>query len=252
MEKVLIIEDEELAAQKLVMLLMKINPELNIISILSSVRDSVDWLKINTADLIFLDINLSDDLSFKIFEKVQIETPIIFTTAYDEYAIKAFKQNSLDYLLKPIAIDELRASLEKYERYKNRNNTMSNKLQSLVANYVEHLEYKKRILVNYGGRSKSISVDDVAYIYAYEKGVYLTSFDGTNYLTDETLDTLEQQLDGSKFHRINRKYLVNAQSITDIEKYSTRRLKVNVIPVPRMDIVVPAERISDFKKWLNS
>lgn len=252
MVKVLIIEDEELAAQKLVMLLMQINPYLNVISILSSVKESVEWLKMNSADLIFLDINLSDDLSFKIFEKVQVETPIIFTTAYDEYAIKAFKQNSLDYLLKPIAVDELRASLEKYERYKNRGSGLDEKLQSLVADYVGQLDFKKRILVSYGGRSKSISVVDVAYIYAYEKGVYLTSFEGTNYLTDETLDRLTEQLDGNKFFRVNRKFLVNAQSITDIEKYSTRRLKVNVLPCPRTEIIVPADRISIFRAWLNS
>ena len=246
----MIIEDEMLAAEKLKMLLGKIDGRLQVVGTLGTVADSVVWLANNEADLIFLDINLSDDISFKIFEQVQVDTPIIFTTAYDQYAIKAFKQNSIDYILKPVTEEDLRTSLAKYQKLKP--NTDSNGLQSLLATYLGAQPYKSRILVTYGGKAKSLPIEEVAYAYAYDKGVYLATFDGGTFLADDTLDTLEQAVDPKYFFRTSRKYLVNIKAISEIYKYSTRRLKLELVPEPRLEAIVPAEKITAFKQWLNA
>ncbi len=251
MERVLIVEDEQLAVDKLKMLLTKIDPGLHVVAVLSSVSETVQWLSMQAADLVFLDINLSDDISFKIFEQIEVETPIIFTTAYDEYAIKAFKQNSLDYILKPVSQEELSAAIEKYYKYKSRAGDFDKNIKAMIAQYASR-HYKSRLLINYGGKSRSIAVSDIAYLYAYEKGVYLTSFDNHTFLTEETLDTLHDLLDPAQFYRVNRKFLVNIQAIEEIHRYSTRRLKVDLTPPPKFDVIVPAEKIRGFKQWLNT
>ena len=221
-------------------------------AVLTTVSDSVRWLANNPADLIFLDINLADDISFKIFEQVDVDAPIIFITAYDQYAIKAFKQNSLDYVLKPVTEEELRGSIAKYRKYKGRGNDYGEKLKTLLTQYLPDQNYKGRIFVTYGGKGKSIEVGDVAYFYAFERGVYLRSFDEKTYLTDSTLDSLEEVLNPKVFHRLNRRYIVNIKAITEIHKFSTRRLKVDLIPPPQFDAIVPAEKITALKAWLNS
>ncbi|MEL7002621.1 MAG: LytTR family DNA-binding domain-containing protein [Bacteroidota bacterium] len=250
MERVLIVEDEQLAASKLKMLLKMINPDIEVLDMLSSVSESVRWLSLNTVDLIFMDINLSDDISFKIFDQVNVDAPIIFTTAYDEYAIKAFKQNSLDYILKPVTEEELRGSLAKYQKYKLRSDDYGDKIKTLLSQYLPDKNYKSRILVTYGGKSKSVEVNDIAYLYAYEKGVYLTLFDNTTFLTDETLDTLEKAMNPKTFYRVNRKFLVSFKSIAEVSRFSTRRLKLDLVPPPKFDALVPAEKITAFKDWL--
>ncbi len=251
MERVLIIEDEQLASDKLQMLIRKIRPSMQIVDVLTTVSDSVKWLSHHEADLIFLDINLADDISFKIFEQIETDIPIIFTTAYDQYAIKAFKQNSLDYVLKPVSEEDLKLSLEKFERYQRRENELNHKLKNLLQQFHSDPQYRHRILINYGGKSKSISIQDIAYIYAYEKGTYLVTHDGHTFLADDTLDELEETVDPQEFYRLNRKYLINIKAIREIHKYSTRRLKVDLVPEPKLEAIVPAEKITTFKKWLN-
>lgn len=253
MEKVLIIEDEALAVEKLQMLIHRIAPKMNVVAVLASVTESVQWLSNQSVDLIFLDINLADGISFRIFEQLEVETPIIFVTAYDQYAIKAFKQNSLDYLLKPIVEEELKRAITKFTKQKTKVLGYEQQLQQLLSQYLpQSNSYKNRILVTYGGKGKSIEVTDIAFIYAYEKGVFLTSFTNHTYLTDDTLDGLEQSLDSQLFFRANRKILVSIKAITEIYKYSTRRLKVELKPKPKFDVIVPAEKITTFKKWLNN
>ena len=251
MERVLIVEDEQLAADKLKMLLYKLDPGLHVVAVLSSVSETVQWLSTHVADLIFLDINLSDDISFKIFDQVEVDAPIIFTTAYDEYAIKAFKQNSLDYILKPVSEEELGAGIEKYYKYKSRMGNLAENIKAMMDQYSTRV-YKNRLLINYGGKSRSIAVEDIAYLYAYEKGVYLVTFQDHTFLTDETLDSLDNLLDPAQFFRVNRKFLVNVRAISEIHRYSTRRLKVDVVPPSRFEVIVPAEKIRGFKEWLNT
>ena len=253
MERVLIVEDEALAADKLKMLLARINPQLQPVATLATVAETVAWLSSNTADLIFLDINLADDICFKIFDQVVVETPIVFTTAYDAYAIRAFRQNSLDYILKPVTEEGLRASMLKYEKQQARVWQAHPQIQNLINLYNNPTPaYKSRLLVSYGGKSKSIGVDEVAYAYAFEKGVYITLQSGQTYLIDDTLDTLEASLDPQRFFRVNRKYLVAFSAIVEIIKYSTRRLKLHLQPAPKFDAIVPAEKITKLKDWLNS
>ena len=251
MERVLIIEDEQLAADKLCMLLKRIRPSMQVAGVLTTVEESVKWLSTQQADLMFLDINLADDISFKIFDQIEVDIPIIFTTAYDQYAIKAFKQNSLDYVLKPVTEDDLRAGLQKFDKYSERNRGYDERLKSFLAQYAPDQQYRNRILITYGGKSKSIGVEDVAYIYAFERGVYLTTFDAQTYLADDSMEALEEALNPKVFHRVNRKYLVNIKAIKEIHKYSTRRLKIDLVPSPKFDAIVPAERITGFKQWLN-
>lgn len=252
MDRVLIIEDEQLAAEKLQMLINRIDPDFQVIDVISTVADSVRWLTNNQADLIFLDINLADDISFRIFDQIEVDTPIIFTTAYDDYAIKAFKQNSLDYILKPVSEEDLRLGITKYKKLKSNGVSYDQQIKSFIQQYLPSTDYKNRILVSYGGKSKSINIEEVAYLYAFEKGVYLTSMDNHSYLVDDTLDVLEKHLDPKHFYRVNRKFLINIKSIVEIHKYSTRRLKLELKPKPKFEALVPAEKITAFRAWLNS
>ncbi|MEM1407970.1 MAG: LytTR family DNA-binding domain-containing protein, partial [Bacteroidota bacterium] len=238
MERILIIEDEKLASDKLSMLVQKIRPAAQIVNVLTTVEDSLKWLSVNEADLIFMDINLSDDISFKIFERFDVETPIIFTTAYDQYAIKAFEQNSLDYILKPVSEEDLTKSFAKYDKF-HLSAKVSDKLKQLIDTYSPANTYKSRVLITYGGKSRSIDMNMVAYAYAFEKGTYITINDGSNFLADDTLDDLERSTDPSKFYRLSRKFLVNISAIREIHRYSNRRLKVDLYPVPKFEALVP-------------
>lgn len=252
MERVLIVEDERLAADKLAMLLGRINPQLEVVGILGSVSATVTWLSNNEADLIFLDINLSDDISFKIFEQVSVDAPVIFVTAYDQYAIKAFKHNGIDYILKPVDEDELRAAVAKYMKTRDNINTdVTANIMQLMSQLAPTQQRRSRLLISYGDKSKSVAIQEVAFFYSFEKGVYLTTFDNATYLTDETLDSLEKELDPQVFFRLNRKFLINIHAIHEVLKYSTRQLKVILQPEAKFETLVPAEKITSFKQWLD-
>lgn len=252
--KVVIIEDEEFAALRLKKMIMDFNPEIEILAELESVAESVKWFKSNPEpDLIFLDIHLEDDLSFAIFEQVNISSPIIFTTAFDEYAIKAFKLKSIDYLLKPIVHEELAAALKKYEQFNtlNRNSINLQSLYSLLT--TNEKKYRERFSISIGTKIKMVGVNEIAYFFVMDKGVYLRTQQNNTYNVDFTLDKLEEMLDPALFFRINRKYIVNIASIENMIAYSRGRVKLELKPRSddEFETIVSIDRSLDFKNWLN-
>lgn len=251
---VVIIEDEAFAALRLRKMIQDYNPEIRILAELESVAESVKWFKLNPEpDLIFLDIHLEDDLSFAIFEQVNISSPVIFTTAFDEYAIKAFKLKSIDYLLKPIVHEELAAALKKYQQFSglHRNAIDLQSLYNLLT--TDEKKYRERFSVSVGTKIKMIEVTDIAYFFVMDKGNYLRTSQGSTYNIDLTLDKLEEILNPSTFFRINRKYLINISSITNMVAYSRGRVKLELKPKADDDLetIVSIDRSGGFKKWLN-
>ncbi len=252
--KVVIIEDEAFASLRLKKMIQDYNPEIKILAELESVYESVKWFRSNPEpDLIFLDIHLEDDLSFAIFEQVDISSPVIFTTAFDEYAIKAFKMKSIDYLLKPIVHEELAAALKKYEQFSGLHNN-SLDLQSLY-NLIStnDKKYRERFSITIGTKIKMVEVSDIAYFFVLDKGVYLRSAQGNTYNIDFTLEKLEEMLNPASFFRINRKYLINITSIDNMVAYSRSRVKLELKPKAdnELDTIVSIDRSGEFKKWLN-
>ena len=250
--KTVIIEDEKILADKLEQYILEIDDSIEILAKIGTVRNAVDWLANNLVDLIFLDIQLADGLSFDIFEQIQINTPVIFTTAYDQYAIKAFKNNGIDYLLKPININELGESINKFKelhQHKEINNPDFNALIEAFKNKSE--SYKKRFMINVGSKIKIIDTDDIAYFYAFVKGVYLKTTNNRDFAIDYSLDKLENILDPEVFFRISRKYLISFQSINELITLSKSKLKVALTPPATEDLIISYKRSGAFKKWLN-
>lgn len=247
--RVLIVEDEAIAARHLESLLREIDPEIQVAAKLDSVKNTSNWLKINSVDLIFLDIQLSDGLSFDIFDRVQVKTPIIFTTAYDHYAIKAFKLNSIDYLLKPIQAEELAASIAKWKELSS--SVSIQNLPELLNSLRPDPEYKKRFLIHSGRKLKTIETTEIAYFYAMEKDTYMATLDGKTYPADYSLDKLEPQVNPERFFRINRSYLVNIDAIKQMYTTGKNRIKVDLIPPVEDLVFVSISRSSAFKHWLN-
>jgi DNA-binding LytR/AlgR family response regulator len=249
--KVLIIEDENVAADKLEQLIHGLDPTIEIMAKIGSVKESVNWLIHHSVDLIFLDIQLSDGIGFSIFENVHLNTPIIFTTAYDQYAIKAFKLNSIAYLLKPIREKELSESLTKYKTLKSAFGIDFDRLMSQIQG--KEVDYKKRFLIQIGDKIKKIDLPEIAYFYVFEKAVYLRTNTGNSYPIDYSLDSLEDLLDPDVYFRINRKYMVSIHSIANMVAYSRSRVKVELKPKAddEFDTIVSIERSTNFKKWLN-
>lgn len=246
--KILIIEDEEPAAQKLTRQLKTIDSDIQILDVLVSIDESVKWLKTHTApDLIFLDIHLSDGSSFEIFNEAEVNSPIIFTTAYDQYAVQAFKVNSIDYLLKPITQEDLVKSLNKY---RNLNKQAIPDYSTFIKSLSKEKEYQKRLLVKYGATIKTLNVDDAAYFNTEDKVVYVTTKDKSHFPVDYNLDQLQQLLSPDKFFRINRQFIINIDAIEKMVAYSKSRVKVMLKPPTDKDTIVSTERSSDFKKWL--
>jgi DNA-binding LytR/AlgR family response regulator len=249
--QVVIIEDESLASERLKKMILQYDKEIEIQAQLESVKESVIWFRNNPhPDLIFLDIHLEDDLSFAIFEKVKISSPIIFTTAFDEYAIKAFKLKSIDYLLKPISYDELNAALKKYKEM-TANKSASNDFHMLYDLLVKKDEvYRKRFSVKVGQKIKTFMTSDVSY-FKSENGftaVYLT--DGKTHYIDSSLDSLTEELDPSVFFRINRQMLVSLNAIKEVHIFSSSCLKVAIHPSLVEDALVSIDKVTSFKKWL--
>lgn len=249
---VLIIEDEIHAADKLERLLIETDPSVRVLTKTGSIRESVQWLAEHTADLIFLDIQLSDGISFSIFEQVDVSTPIIFTTAYDEYAIRAFQLNSIAYLLKPIRARDLAESLEKFKSLRAAYSIDFDNLLSQLQG--KESAYKKRFLIQVGEKIKKVEVKDIAWFYVLEKGIYLKTFSGRSYPVEYTLDKLETMLNPADFFRINRKYIVNMAAISSMIAYSRGRVKLGLNPPAddEMDTIVSIDRSADFKSWLNN
>ncbi|WP_299485858.1 LytR/AlgR family response regulator transcription factor [uncultured Allomuricauda sp.] len=247
----IIIEDEKPAARRLNRLLSELDVEVSIM--LHSVEESIEWFQNNQhPDLIFLDIQLSDGLSFEIFDIIEVKSAIIFTTAYDEYALQAFKLNSIDYLLKPIDDDELEIAVKKYQNFKPENQKIAvdfNDIKKLLVNPLER-EYKKRFTVKVGQHLKIINADDVECFYSENKGTYAATLDGRNYLLDTTLEQLEEELSPKTFFRISRKFYVNVNHINDIISYTNSRLQIKLNRFNEQEIIVSRERVKDFKLWL--
>ncbi|WP_108423049.1 LytR/AlgR family response regulator transcription factor [Flagellimonas amoyensis] len=248
---VIIIEDEKPAARRLARLLADLDLEVS--TMLHSVDESIEWFQNNPhPDLIFLDIQLSDGLSFEIFDVVDVKSAIIFTTAYDEYALQAFKLNSIDYLLKPIDDEELESAVKKYKNFKPENRKISvdfNDIKNLLVNPLER-EYKKRFTVKVGQHLKIINADEVECFYSENKGTYAATSDGRSYLLDTTLEQLEEELSPKVFFRISRKFYVNINHIGDIISYTNSRLQIKLKRFNEQEIIVSRERVKDFKLWL--
>ncbi len=249
---VIIIEDEKPAARRLSRLLADLNVEVS--TMLHSVEESINWFQNNEhPDLIFLDIQLSDGLSFEIFDVVEVHSAIIFTTAYDEYALQAFKLNSIDYLLKPIDDEDLEKAVKKYQLLKPQKKQLSldfEDIKKLLVNPVER-EYKKRFTAKVGQHLKIINADEVECFYSENKGTYAATKDGRNYLLETTLENLETELSPKTFFRVSRKFYVNVNSIKDIVSYTNSRLKIKLNSFNEQEIIVSRERVKDFKLWLS-
>lgn len=247
----IIIEDEKPSARRLSRLLKEFNVDVSVM--LHSVEQAINWFQNNEhPDLIFLDIQLSDGLSFEIFEAVEVQSAIIFTTAYDEYALQAFKLNSIDYLLKPIDDEELEVAVKKYLTLKPKSQKLAldfDDIKRLLVNPLER-EYKKRFTARIGQHLKIINADEVECFYSENKGTYAATSDGRNYLLDTTLENLEDELEPKNFFRVSRKFYVNIEHIKDIISYTNSRLQIKLNRFVEQEIIVSRERVRNFKLWL--
>ncbi len=249
---VLIVEDESMAAKRLVTLLEKVNPNINVLAKLDSVKRAVKWLSENEADLLFFDIQLADGLSFEILEQIPVSSPIIFTTAFDEYAIQAFKLNSIDYLLKPIDPEELERALKKYQdRFGAQEQPPMNMALIEQAMKMMTKKFKERFVVKIGEHIHTIPTANTAYFFSQEKATYLQTSEKNRFIIDYTLEQVEQLVDPEKFFRINRKYLVSLEAVNDIVTYSNSRLRLVLKHTDDMDAIVSRDKVQDFKKWLD-
>ena len=249
MMKVIIIEDEKPAARRLSRMLNELGIEP--IAMLHSVEESVNWFYNNEhPDLLFLDIQLSDGLSFEIFEEVEVKSAIIFTTAYDEYALKAFKLNSVDYLLKPIDNEELENAINQFKKLQSSANIGFNieQIKKLVA--PSQKDFKKRFTVKIGQHLKMISIESIECFYSENKSTHIHTIDNRSYLLEESLEQLEEKLQPETFFRVSRKYFVNINAIKDIISYTNSRLKLKLQSYNDSEIIVSRERVKDFKEWI--
>jgi DNA-binding LytR/AlgR family response regulator len=248
--KVLIIEDEILAAEKLESLLLRLDSSIEIIGKLQSVIESINWLHSKpNPELIFMDIQLDDGICFEIFDAVKIKTPVIFTTAYDSYAIRAFRVNSVDYLLKPIEKESLTKALEKYKLIFEKNASSAQYVDNLSAQMVK--SYKTRFFVKIGNHFHSIPVDNIDCFYTIERAVFFTTINGKKFDLDYSLDQVQKLVDPEKFFRINRNYLIHMNAIQDIHNYSSSRLGIKINGIDHLDLIVSREKVNEFKKWLD-
>ncbi|WP_456437161.1 LytR/AlgR family response regulator transcription factor [Psychroserpens sp.] len=249
---IIIIEDEKPSARRLQRMLTVLDMEAE--TMLHSVEESIEWFQNNEhPHLIFLDIQLSDGLSFEIFETIDIKSAVIFTTAYDEYALQAFKLNSIDYLLKPIDEDDLAIAVSKYKERAPKQQSVTldfNDIKKLLVNPIER-EYKKRFSVKVGQHLKLVNIDDIECFYSENKGTYAFTSEGRNYLLDTTLEQLEDELEPHKFFRISRKFYVNVNAIKDMVSYTNSRLQIKLNTYNEQDVIVARERVKDFKDWLS-
>jgi len=252
--KVLIIEDEYPAAERLGKLLHKADEKIQIVDILDSVSGALKWFQQNLApDLIFSDIQLSDGLCFEIYDKVIVNSPIIFTTSYDEYAIRAFKVKSIDYLLKPIKFEELVQAINKYQSLKSELPVAENSIKIdhlLDSLYHTGKQYKKRFLVKTGEQLIPVSDDEIAYFYTAMELVYLFHKSGKKYVVDYTLEQLEQLVDPGSFYRPNRQFILNLSAVRKIHTYFNGRLKLEVDPVHKEEVIVSKGKVKGFKNWM--
>ena len=244
--RVLIVEDEIPAANRLQKMLKEINPDIEILEVLDAVMTTVEFLKGSVVpDLIFLDIHLADGDSFEIFKLIEVDIPIIFTTAYDEFAVKAFKVNTIDYLLKPIKPAELREALVKFEKQSKARFDWSN-----FSKFIEKQQYDKRFLIRLGQQLKMVEIADVAYFYREDRISFLVTKEGRRYPLDTSLESIDQSTDPKLFFRVNRKMIVNIKCIKTMYGISKSRVKLELTPTYDQEVIVSTERSPNFKRWL--
>jgi DNA-binding LytR/AlgR family response regulator len=256
--KVLIIEDEELAVKKLRKTLESVDSSAEVVGVADSIRSSVAWLQQNPApDLILMDIELADGQSFEIFDKVDVKSTVIFTTSYDEYALKAFKVNSVDYLLKPVQKEDLQAALNKLKTMQTMYGSIPAADPLNVENLVKELqqklqpkEFRKRFLVKHAQKLVSIDIDEIAYFYSDGRLNFFKTLDNKKFVVDYTMDELEEMLDPDKYFRISRAFYVSIASIDQIHDYFGNRLLLHLKPAVDKESIVSREKVADFKKWM--
>lgn len=260
---VVIVEDERLTAQRLQSLLLKYDPSIQLLAVLPSVELAVPWFRSHEAggsqplDLVFMDIHLQDGLAFRIIEQVQLTVPIIFTTAYDEYMIQAFKVNSIDYLLKPIALDDLTAAIDKFKALRDWFSKPAGQYPQPEIDALLQLlgkpkdtTYKNRFMVTIGPKIYSIETTDTAYFYLADRATMLVTRYGQSLPVEYSLEKLGQLLNPDDFFRISRQFLIARKSIRSILAYSAGKLKLEIDPKPQTEVFVSGERVTDFKEWL--
>ncbi|HRG68243.1 MAG TPA: LytTR family DNA-binding domain-containing protein [Saprospiraceae bacterium] len=255
--KIFIVEDEDLAVKKLIKTLHSINPDLEITGTADSIASTVQWLEEHPhPDLILMDIELSDGQSFEIFNRIEVKSPVIFTTSYDEYALKAFKVNSIDYLLKPIQKEELELALSKFKKLRGDHPDPSEsvinikQLMNELRQNSQPKEYRKRFLVKHAQKLISIDIEQIRYFYSEDRLNFFKTMDDKKYLVDYSMDEIEEMLDPDKFFRINRAFIVAIKSIDQINDYFGNRLKLVLNPAIDKETIVSREKVSDFKEWM--
>jgi DNA-binding LytR/AlgR family response regulator len=245
----LILEDEARAVNHLKRLIRLAEPDMEITSVFETVREAVDYLKEHPSpDLIFSDVQLADGISFEVFARVQVSCPIIFTTAYDTYAIEAFNTNGIDYLLKPVEEERLKQALDKARKF-SRSLQMEQLLD--LQGQMEQNRFKSRFMVRVGEQIKSIGTEDILLFYSFQKATYLHTREHRNYILDYPLEELEQRLDPARYFRINRGYIVSIDACRRIYSWSNSRLKLEIEGIDDSEVVVARERVKSFKEWLD-
>ncbi|MVM33669.1 response regulator [Spirosoma sp. HMF4905] len=255
---VVLVEDEKLTARRLEGLLKAYDPAITVLTVLTSVAKGVAWFAdraqqgLPQPDLLFLDIHLEDDSGFRLIERAGLTLPVIFTTAYDQYTLQAFKTNSIDYLLKPIDANELGAALDKFKRLRASATAVTQPdLTALLKTLqTSPSPYKNRFMVTIGTKIRSIHTSEIAYFYYEEKSTWLTTHDGQHISLEYSLDKLIAMLDPGQFFRVNRAFLVSMEAIRTIHTYSGSKLKLDLQPLPRQEVFVSNDRLADFKEWL--
>jgi two-component system response regulator LytT len=255
--KIFIVEDEDLAVKKLKKTLQSVDEEATVVGEADSIKSSVEWLQSNPApDLILMDIELADGQSFEIFNQTKVQSPVIFITSYDEYALKAFKVNSIDYLLKPVQKEDLHSALEKYRQMRNmykESQSPQISMDILVKELQQKLnikEYRKRFLVKHGQKLVSIETDDIAFFFSDGRLNFFKTNDNRKFVVDYTMDELCDMLDPDKYFRISRSYFISVNSVDQIHDYFGNRLLLHLKPASEKEAIVSREKVSDFKDWL--
>ncbi|MCE1189916.1 MAG: LytTR family DNA-binding domain-containing protein [Ignavibacteria bacterium] len=254
--RILIVEDELPAAKRLKNVLGEIDPEIEVLGVIESVASSITWFRENPSpDVVLMDVQLSDGLSFEIFESIELTCPIIFTTAFDEYAIRAFRVNSIDYLLKPIETEALKVSLEKLEKMREHLGQVGahEEIRKLFTDLQNNtISYKSRFLVRSGQAFTKVNTSECAYFYSANKLTHLITHNGKKYFLDYTLEELEEQLNPGAFFRVNRQFILNIDAIVNIHSFFSGKLKVQINPKPDDDIIVSRLKAKEFKDWLEA
>lgn len=250
MIRILMLEDEEPAAKRLQKLIKETEPDAEIVAVLDSISKAKNWLQQNPSpDLMLVDIHLSDGISLELFKQTDVQCPLIFTTAYDEYALQAFKLNSIDYLLKPVKKEELHNAVEKFKRQKAKEQPPVD-VNKLLETMQQPQQFRDRFVIRYGEHIKTIETKDASYFYTESRANFLVTNEGKRFVIDFNLDQLERMLNPKQFFRINRQFIVSLQAIDEMTAWTKARVLIKLKPANKQETIVSTERSPEFKKWL--